>query len=496
MAAHGTTMALFLSVRRPRELQADLIDGGYAPDTPAAVVYKASWPDEIVFRCRWTSSATRIREAKITTQALVLVGPALGGGAGAGQSHVYDPRLRPPLPAASARRAVQEACLRSTSSASPAAPCRPGPSRCSRRRASSPAAARCWSSSRPASEHVVLGKDLDATLRDARRGRRRRRARVGRPGLLRHRPRALRAGRTTRRAPRAVVRRARVRAARRSRGTTRSSSPPTAATRAPAINAALRHPKVAILTEPGNAELIVEALDGPPRRRSLEALGTPDERLATEPPFADPNVVIVHEPTAGRATVWPPRTPTRWALPEDAFEHRAGMITKAEVRALALAALGPGTGDLDLGRRLRQRRGRRSSARASARPSSRSTSDPDAIALDRRATRPRTACPLAHRARRRARGAARSPRARRRLRRRRRRDLPPSSTRRRRARRRAVVVTLALIDRIAPDDRAPRRTRLRRHRDDAAGEPPEAARGRPPPRRREPRDRDRGGRAG
>ena len=84
------------------------------------------------------------------------------------------------------------------------------------------------------------------------------------------------------------------------------------------------------------------------RRRNpvvAEALGTPDERLATEPPFNDPNVVIVHEPTAGRATVWPPRTPTRWALPEDAFEHRAGMITKAEVRALALAALGPGTGD-------------------------------------------------------------------------------------------------------------------------------------------------------
>src|SRR5262249_46400898 len=36
----------------------------------------------------------------------------------------------------------------------------------------------------------------------------------------------------------------------------------------------------------------------------------------------------------------------RWALPEDAFEHRSGMITKAEVRAVALAALGPGAGDL------------------------------------------------------------------------------------------------------------------------------------------------------
>jgi precorrin-6Y C5,15-methyltransferase (decarboxylating) len=111
-----------------------------------------------------------------------------------------------------------------------------------------------------------------------------------------------------------------------------------------AINAARRHPKVAILTQPGNTEPIVAALAdrGPV---VAEALGTPDERLATAPPFNDPNVVLVHAPTDGRVTVWPPRTPTRWALPEAAFEHRAGMITKAEVRALALAGLGPGTGD-------------------------------------------------------------------------------------------------------------------------------------------------------
>jgi precorrin-6B C5,15-methyltransferase / cobalt-precorrin-6B C5,C15-methyltransferase len=111
-----------------------------------------------------------------------------------------------------------------------------------------------------------------------------------------------------------------------------------------AINAALRHPKVAILTQPGNTEAIVEAL----QHRDpvvLEALGTPQERVSSQPPFADPNIVVVHAPTESRATVWPPRTPTRWALPEDAFEHRAGMITKAEVRALVLAALGPGTGD-------------------------------------------------------------------------------------------------------------------------------------------------------
>jgi precorrin-4 methylase len=90
-AAHGTTMALFLSVRRPRELQRDLVDGGYPDDTPCAVVYRASWPDEIVIRCPLAELGDRVREARITTQALVLVGPALGAAADAGRSHVYDP---------------------------------------------------------------------------------------------------------------------------------------------------------------------------------------------------------------------------------------------------------------------------------------------------------------------------------------------------------------------------------------------------------------------
>jgi precorrin-4 C11-methyltransferase len=89
-AAHGTTMALFLSVRRPRELQADLLAGGYAEDAPCAVVYRASWPDEVVIRCPLAELGERIRAARITTQALVLVGPALGAGADGGRSHVYD----------------------------------------------------------------------------------------------------------------------------------------------------------------------------------------------------------------------------------------------------------------------------------------------------------------------------------------------------------------------------------------------------------------------
>jgi precorrin-6B C5,15-methyltransferase / cobalt-precorrin-6B C5,C15-methyltransferase len=124
----------------------------------------------------------------------------------------------------------------------------------------------------------------------------------------------------------------------------------------PAVRAALRHPKVAVLTEPrAPAADVIAALAGSGRSVTVaEALGTPAERLRSGSPeelagatFAEPNVVVVLDGApGGRAVTWPPRTPDRWALPESAFEHRAGMITKAEVRAVALAALGPGTGDL------------------------------------------------------------------------------------------------------------------------------------------------------
>jgi precorrin-6Y C5,15-methyltransferase (decarboxylating) len=128
---------------------------------------------------------------------------------------------------------------------------------------------------------------------------------------------------------------------------------------AAAINACLAHPKVAVLTAPGfgPAELAA-VLRGQPRRLLVaERLGEPDERVVEGDPaeiaagrWADPNVVVVFEEAAavgGKGRAWPSRRlPTRWGLPEEAFEHRAGMVTKAEVRALALARLGPGPGDL------------------------------------------------------------------------------------------------------------------------------------------------------
>ncbi len=90
-ASHGTTMAIFLSAARPRALQEELIEGGYAPDTPCAVVYKASWPEELVIECPLEELADRIREAGIKRQALILVGPGLA--AGGTRSHLYSPHF-------------------------------------------------------------------------------------------------------------------------------------------------------------------------------------------------------------------------------------------------------------------------------------------------------------------------------------------------------------------------------------------------------------------
>ena len=60
-AEHGTTMAIFLSAAKPRVLQEELLEGGYAPETPCAVVYRASWPDEEVIECRLEDLADRVQ---------------------------------------------------------------------------------------------------------------------------------------------------------------------------------------------------------------------------------------------------------------------------------------------------------------------------------------------------------------------------------------------------------------------------------------------------
>ena len=126
-----------------------------------------------------------------------------------------------------------------------------------------------------------------------------------------------------------------------------------------AVNVCRAHPKVAVLTSPafGPAEL-AGALEGLDRSFVIaERLGEPNERMyegdaaqIAQIRWEDPNTVVVYDAArAVRAKGWiSGRSESRglWALPEGKFEHRSGMITKPETRALVLARLGPGPGDL------------------------------------------------------------------------------------------------------------------------------------------------------
>ena len=89
MASHGCTMVLFLSAGMLRQVQEELIAGGYAPDTPAAIVYKATWPDEAVYRCTVGSLAACAAENGVSKTALITVGGFLGSAYE--RSRLYDP---------------------------------------------------------------------------------------------------------------------------------------------------------------------------------------------------------------------------------------------------------------------------------------------------------------------------------------------------------------------------------------------------------------------
>jgi len=93
-AAHGSTMAVFLSAARPGELEAELLatGSGYGPDTPAAIVVRASWPDQRVVRTTVGRLRAELDAMGARTTVLVLVGPALGGRPGPeARSRLYDP---------------------------------------------------------------------------------------------------------------------------------------------------------------------------------------------------------------------------------------------------------------------------------------------------------------------------------------------------------------------------------------------------------------------
>lgn len=78
LAAHGATMVIFLSIGLVDQVQQALLAGGaYTADTPAAVVYKATWPEQAILRCTVGTLAQSTREAGITKTALMVVGDFL-----------------------------------------------------------------------------------------------------------------------------------------------------------------------------------------------------------------------------------------------------------------------------------------------------------------------------------------------------------------------------------------------------------------------------------
>lgn len=77
LAAHQTTMCIFLSVHMFGELVQELLDGGYVADTPVAVVEKASWPEQRIFRGTLTTIADQLVAAGVSRTAMVIVGDVL-----------------------------------------------------------------------------------------------------------------------------------------------------------------------------------------------------------------------------------------------------------------------------------------------------------------------------------------------------------------------------------------------------------------------------------
>lgn len=89
LAAHGASMVIFLSAGMLEKLREELLAGGYAPDTPAAVVFKATWPEEKVLRGTVDKLAELAGEYGIEKTALILVGHFLGEDYE--RSLLYDP---------------------------------------------------------------------------------------------------------------------------------------------------------------------------------------------------------------------------------------------------------------------------------------------------------------------------------------------------------------------------------------------------------------------
>jgi len=94
LAAHGATLVIHLGAQAIDEIVATIVPH-YGADCPAAVVARASWPDEVVLRARLDEIADHVRAAGVRRTAVIVVGPALAA-EGFRDSHLYsEARERP-----------------------------------------------------------------------------------------------------------------------------------------------------------------------------------------------------------------------------------------------------------------------------------------------------------------------------------------------------------------------------------------------------------------
>ncbi len=90
LAKHQATMVIFLGVNQLQKLCRELTKGGYPKKTPVAVLYKVTWPEELVIRGTIANITSKIRRSRISKTALVIVGEILSNGI-YNYSKLYDP---------------------------------------------------------------------------------------------------------------------------------------------------------------------------------------------------------------------------------------------------------------------------------------------------------------------------------------------------------------------------------------------------------------------
>lgn len=90
-AAHHATMVIFLSTGMLQELSKRLVEGGYQLDTPAAICYKVTWPEEKILHCTVGTLQETAKQNEITKTALIVVGDALKGEYK--RSELYNPEF-------------------------------------------------------------------------------------------------------------------------------------------------------------------------------------------------------------------------------------------------------------------------------------------------------------------------------------------------------------------------------------------------------------------